>query len=125
MGDGLTAYRWDRSEIIQAVRGLPTQEPVISNDWELLQLWTGRPIHGFWNTFPSKPPIQASAYGTEPSDPVQSIFCKQGAALVIFEDFPTQFRAQVGEASVGRIPGLFAGLAVYGTYPDGKIYFCH
>jgi hypothetical protein len=123
-GDGLTAYRWDRSEIIQAVRALPAQEPVISNDWELLQLWTGRPIHGFWNTFPAKPPIQASAYGTEPDDPVQSVFCEQGAALVIFNDFPDQFQANIGEASVDPMPDLFAGLPLYGSYPDGKIYFC-
>lgn len=43
-GDGLTAYHWDSSEIIQAVRALPSDQPVISNDWELLLLWIGRPI---------------------------------------------------------------------------------
>jgi 4-amino-4-deoxy-L-arabinose transferase-like glycosyltransferase len=124
LGDGLTAYRWDRSEIIQAVRALPTGQAVISNDWELLQLWTGRPIHGFWNTFPAKPPIQASAYGTEPGDPVQSLFCKQGAALVIFADFPGQFQDRVGEDPAAQVQGLFASLAVHGSYPDGKIYLC-
>jgi 4-amino-4-deoxy-L-arabinose transferase-like glycosyltransferase len=123
-GDGLTAFSWDHSAIIQAVRDLPAGQAVISNDWELLQLWTGRPIYGFWNTFPSKPPIQAGVYGTAPGDPVQSVFCKQGAALVIFADFPSQFRTQVGEASAGQMPGLFAGLSVYGSYPDGNIYLC-
>ena len=123
-GDGLTAYAWDRSATIQAVRALPASQAVISNDWELLQLWTGRPIYGFWNTFPSKPPIQAGAYGTVPGDPVQSVFCKQGAALVIFADFPSQFRSQVGDVSAAQIPDLFAGLHVYGSYPDGKIYLC-
>jgi 4-amino-4-deoxy-L-arabinose transferase-like glycosyltransferase len=122
-GDGLTAYRWGRSGIIQAVRALPPEQPVISNDWELLQLWTGRPIYGFWNTFPSKPLIQATAYGTAPGDPVQSVFCKQGAALVIVDDFTSQFQAQVGKAYDDQ--SLFAGLPVYGTYTDGKIYLCH
>jgi hypothetical protein len=121
-GDGLTAYRWNRSSIMQAVRNMPAEQPVISNDWELLQLWTGRPVYGFWNTFPSTPPIQSTAYGTVLGDPVQSVFCGQGAALVIVNDFPTQFRTQVGDAIGGE--GLFAGLSVYGTYADGKIYLC-
>ena len=123
-GDGLTAYHWNQSGIVQAVRALPTEKPVISNDWELLQLWTGRPIYGFWNTFPSKPPIQTTAYGTVTGDSVQSVFCEQGAALAIFNDFSTQFRSQVGEASLDQMPVLFAGLSIYGAYPDGKIYLC-
>jgi hypothetical protein len=124
-GDGLTAYRWGHSEIIQAVRALPPEKAVISNDWELLQLWTGRPIYGFWNTFPSKPPLQVTAYGTDQRDHVQSVFCDQGAVLVVFNDFPTQFQTQVGETLLDRMPDLFAGLSIYGTYPDGTIYLCH
>jgi hypothetical protein len=122
-GDGLTAYHWNRSDLIQAVRALPTNQAVISNDWELLELWTGRPIHGFWNTFPSKPPIQASPYGSVPDDPVQVVFCKQGAALVIVNDFRGQFQTQIGKTYDDQ--KLFAGLPVYGSYTDGKIYLCH
>jgi len=122
-GDGLTAYHWNRSGLIQAVRALPADQPVISNDWELLELWTGRPIHGFWNTFPSKPPIQLSTYGSAPGDPVQTVFCKQGAALAIVNDFRGQFQTQIGKAYDDQ--KLFTGLAVYGTYSDGKIYLCH
>jgi hypothetical protein len=121
---GLTAYRWNKSGIIQAVRNLPVERPVISNDWELLQLWTGRPIYGFWNTFPATPPIQKTAYGTMVDDPVQSVFCQQGAVLVIFTDFPTQFQSHVGDTYLDQWPYLFADLSVYGTYPDGNIYLC-
>jgi hypothetical protein len=122
-GDGLTAYGWNRSDIIKAVRALPANQPVISNDWELLQLWAGRPIYGFWNTFPSKPPIQTTAYGSVSGDRVQVIFCQQGAALVIVNDFSGQFQTQVGKATDDQ--RLFTGLTVYGTYADGKIYLCH
>jgi hypothetical protein len=122
-GDGLTAYHWNRSALIKAVRALPADQPVISNDWELLELWTGRPIHGFWNTFPSKPPILLTTYGSAPGDPVQAVFCKQGAALVIVNDFRGQFQTQIGKAYDDQ--KLFTGLTVYGTYSDGKIYLCH
>jgi len=123
-GDGLTAYHWDHSEIIQAVRALPSDQPVISNDWELLLLWTGRPIYGFWNTFPSEPSIQTTVYGSDPRDSTQTVFCAQGAALVIFNDFPTQLRNQAGGSFSDQLLNLFDGLSVYGTYPDGKIYLC-
>jgi hypothetical protein len=122
---GLTAFHWDHSEMIQAVRNLPSGVPVISNDWELLMLWTQRPIYGFWVTFPSDSPLQATAYGNNPEDKAQSFFCDQGAALVIFNDFPTQFQNNFGETAKDRIPSLFSGLSIFGSYPDGTIYFCH
>jgi hypothetical protein len=122
-GDGLTAYHWNRSELIQAVRALPAKQAVISNDWELMQLWTGRPIYGFWNTFPAQLPIQAGAYGSVTSDKVQAVFCDQDAALVIVNDFKGQFQTQISKAINEQ--SLFKGLAVYGTYADGEIYLCH
>ena len=123
-GDGLTAYHWNDSKIIQAVRALPSDQPVISNDWELLLLWTGRPIYGFWNTFPSEAPVQTTAYGTDRRDRMQSLFCEQGAALVIVDGFRTQFEAQVDSVSLDQIPSLFNGLTVYGVYSGGTIYLC-
>ncbi len=122
-GVGLTAYHWDSSDIIQAVRALPSDQPVISNNWELLLLWTGRPIYGFWITFPTDSP-QEVGYGTNQIDPAQEIFCEQEAALVIFDDFPTQVRTRVGEYYLDRMPALFDGLSVLGKYSDGTIYLC-
>jgi len=123
-GDGLTMYYWNSSSLIQAVRDLPPDQPVISNDWELTMLWTGRPIYGFWTTFSSEPPLQKTPYGTDQNDKLQTLFCAQGAALVIYNDFPTQVRGQLGEIALGQMPGLFTGLTIHGSYPDGTIYLC-
>jgi hypothetical protein len=119
-GDGLTAYRWGRSEIIQTVMALPEDQPIISNDWQLLLLWTGRPIYGVWVSLPSKTDVQKTPYGTLESDPAQSMFCSQGAALVIFNDFSSQARSKIGKDG----DFLFKGLTVFGNYPDGTIYLC-
>jgi hypothetical protein len=124
-GVGWTAFHWNSSAMIQAVRSLPTDTSVISNDWRILMLWTHRPIYGFWNTFPTNLPLQTTVYGTNPVDHVQSVFCNQGAALVIFNDFTAQYTANMGETAQDNVPGLFAGLSIYGTYPDGMIYYCH
>lgn len=123
-GDGLTMYRWRDSSLIQAVRELPEEQPVISNDWELTMLWTGKPVHGLWTTFPTELPLQSTPYGTVQADPNQAIFCPEGAALVIYTDFPTQVRSQIGEAALLHLTDLFAGLRVQGEYPDGTIYLC-
>ena len=123
-GDGLTTYRWGRSKIIQAVSALPDSQPVISNDWQLLLLWTGRPIYGVWVSFPKTRPIQTTSYGTLQSDPAQAVFCTKGAALVVFNDFSSQFQSLKGRAPNDQPQNLFAGLTLYGTYPDGSIYLC-
>jgi 4-amino-4-deoxy-L-arabinose transferase-like glycosyltransferase len=123
-GDGLTAYHWDHSTIVQAVREVPSDQPVISNDWELLMLWTGRPIHGFWYNFPLEP-LQKTMYGTDPRDNTQSIFCRQGGVLVIFNDFPSQFINHVGASYKDQWSNMFEGLSVFGVYSDGTIYLCH
>ncbi len=123
-GDGLTAYHWGHSKIIQAVSALPDNQPVISNDWQLLLLWTGRPIYGTWVSFPTTSPIQTTPYGTLQSDRAQVVFCSQGAALVILNDFSSQFPGKLGKISSDQVKKLFEGLKVYGTYPDGIIYLC-
>jgi hypothetical protein len=123
-GDGLTAYRWGNSEIIQVVKALPDNRPVISNDWQLLLLWTGRPIYGVWVSFPTTSPIQTTPYGTLQNDPAQVVFCSQGAALVIFNDFSSQSRSKLSKVSEAQLENLFEGLKVYGTYADGTIYLC-
>jgi hypothetical protein len=121
----LTAYRWNHSQIIEAVRELPPTTPVISNKWELLMLWTQRPIYGFWNTFPIDVPFQTTRYGTESMDMVQSLFCNQGGVLVIFKDFPTQVFDKLGGEYINQLPVLFGGLKTLGDYQDGTIYLCH
>jgi hypothetical protein len=87
-------------------------------------LWTGRPIYGIWVSFPKTRPIQTTAYGTIASDPAQAVFCSKGAALVVLNDFSSQF-----QNLKGRLPGddpenLFGSLKLYGKYSDGNIYLC-
>jgi hypothetical protein len=58
-GDGLTAYRWNRSEIIQAVRALPDEQAVISNPWllEYFPLQAAHPGRRLWDSAGRSGPI--------------------------------------------------------------------
>ncbi len=109
-GMGLTADKWRASQMILAVRSLPDDQPVISNDWELLQLWTGRPVSGFWNTLSGVP--------GQPS------FCKKGAVLVLFPDFQEQLEEIFETESSQTLKNSIAALPVRGEYSDGMIYAC-
>ncbi len=119
-GSGLTAYKWKNAALIQAVRDLPVGQSVISNDWELLMLWTQRPIRQFWNTFSSLPTgaIESGQIRT-----AQSSFCEKGAAVAVFNDYSMQYASRY-EVSPYQVPDLFTGLRVYGQYPEGTIYLC-
>ncbi len=110
-GMGLTANKWRNSETILAVNSLPDEQPVISNDWELLQLWTGRPVFGIWNTISTNPD--------------QALICKKGAALVLFSDFQEQLEELFEHESLQKLTNITAGLPVIGKYSDGNIYLCH
>jgi hypothetical protein len=120
----MTSYYWSHSTVIQAVRALPANTPVISNGWELLMLWTQRPINSYWVLSTTTLPIQTTTSGTNPRKYTQSVFCKRGAALVIFNIYPTQLGENVGENSIHNETDLFTGLSQYETYQDGTIYFC-
>ena len=123
-GDGLTAYHWNRSEHHPGRAGPAGQSsrsfPMTGN---CCSYGPARPIYGFWNTFPAKPPIQATAYGSAPATRSRPFSAIKGAALVIVNDFRGQFQTQIGKAYDDQI--LFTGLPVYGTYADGNIYLCH
>jgi 4-amino-4-deoxy-L-arabinose transferase-like glycosyltransferase len=123
-GDGLTAYQWGNSKIIQAVNALPAEQPVISSNWQLVLLWTGRPVYGIWVSFPATLPIQSTSYGTLQSDPTQVVFCSKGGALVVFNDLKSQLPGKLVNVPVDRLQKLFDGLRVYGKYADGTIYLC-
>lgn len=122
-GYGLTANRWRFSETVNAVRNLPAEQAVISNHWEALMLWTNRPVHSLWNTFPADG-LQKAPYGSNRGDLNQVLFCNQPSALVIFQDFPDQLHRRSHNLSPGAEKALFNGLTVLGTYQDGVIYYC-
>jgi 4-amino-4-deoxy-L-arabinose transferase-like glycosyltransferase len=123
-GWGLTAYWHDQSPTIQAVRELPEDQTIISNEWELVYLWTNHPMHSFWNTFPNNG-SELELYGTNPSDATQVLFCEDDTLLVIlFQKLEEQVYDQLGPDYVEQIPQLFQGLEVVSRYPDGAIYRC-
>jgi hypothetical protein len=119
-----TSYVWRNSETIAAVRNLPENVVIVSNESYAIQVWTGRPAHSMVEEMRTSFIDQDVPYGADTSDPAQAAFSGQGAALVVFGDeLPYQLKDNFGEAGTARLETLFTGLVVGGRYADGVIYY--
>lgn len=124
-GVGQTAYTWKSSATMAALRQLPENTVIVSNDSYAIWVWADRTafdvIDDSSPTFILK---QANPYGSDLSDPAQAAFREKGAALVIFDqEFQGQLRDRFGQNDPTRVNTLLAGLTIAGKYADGAIYY--
>jgi hypothetical protein len=114
---------WENTAIVEAIRELPKDIPVISTRPNILLLWADRPAYPLTLDFSPEFLSQTGPYGSDPQDPLQKLFRDGGAALVDFNDLSPQFIQKYGKDSVPRLDLLIKGLIVYWQTPDGAIYF--
>jgi hypothetical protein len=123
-GSGTTAYQWRHSETMVAVRNLPKDVGVVSNDSYAIWVWADRPAYDLWNNFRSPFLDQNTSYGTDPSDPAQVAFHEKKAVLVIFtNEFSQQMASNFGDRGTARLDTIFSGLIVSEKLADGVIYY--
>jgi hypothetical protein len=115
------AYRWRDSQIMNALKGLPADQVIISNKAETVLMWADRPAHDLFEHLNPSFIRETAVYGSDETDVLQKTF-QQGAALVIFHDFPDQLYGMYGERGRERLMTIFDGLTVFGQYPEGTIY---
>lgn len=124
-GLGQTAYSWKSSETMAALRQLPKNAVIISNDSYAVWVWADRTAYDVIDisspTFILK---RTTPYGSDLNDPAQIAFREKGAALVIFDqEFPGQLKDRFGQNDPVRVHTLLAGLTLAGKYADGAIYY--
>ncbi|HZW03604.1 MAG TPA: glycosyltransferase family 39 protein [Anaerolineaceae bacterium] len=108
-GSGYTSLEWRNSELAAAVRALPADVPLISNQAAAVLYTTGR--FPYELTLPGPDgavtPLAQGAWA--------DVYVRQCAALVLFEQHPVVPPAQAET--------LIAGQQVYRDLQDGGIYF--
>ncbi|MFT3895593.1 MAG: glycosyltransferase family 39 protein [Anaerolineales bacterium] len=119
--DTVLSARWQNSQFIQAVEALPSGQAIVSNKSEIIAMWADRPAYDLMENLQLGFIKNSSPYGSDNTDSAQVAF-RQGAALVVFNDFKDQFESTYGNRGKERLPTLFQGLTVVGEYPDGVIY---
>ncbi len=121
-GIGYTAPAWRESGTIAALRQLPEDVPLISNETTAIMFLSGRPAYPLQEIYQTQPAQQFTAYG-EGEDASQRAFRDQNGALVLFYGTLEEDFAMYGERAGERIQALTRGLFLYAEEEDGAIYF--
>ncbi len=124
-GPGYAGNFWRNSATMAALRELPKEVPIISNNAALILFWADHPGYEIPGTIHTDFIAQTTPYGTDLSDPVQKAFRERNGVLVIFghnDVLAQQFENKFGWSGRLRVKTLLEGLVVSGKYPDGVIY---
>jgi hypothetical protein len=126
-GQLLTNKRWHTSELLKSVQELPEDTILISNQAEVIVLWTNRPTHRIPEIWKREPQETFTRFGDDLNEPAERLFREQGAALVLFDTITGQLRTIYGwdneEAARSRLQAMVDGLYKCVEKADGAIYF--
>jgi hypothetical protein len=114
---------FENSPLIEAVRALPKDIPIITTRPNIILLWADRPAYYLKMKFSEEFLSQTGLYGSDLQDPLQTIFREGGAAFVDFNDLSPEFIQVFGTGSVPRLNQMVEGLVIYLRTPNGSIYF--
>jgi hypothetical protein len=122
-GYGYTSSRWQNSEMIKAIKNIPDNFPLISNDSSLVLFYTGRPAYDISELMNHEPQNLTTRFGDDQTDPAQNEFRENGAALILFKSSYWQFHEIYGDDTDQRLDHLTKDLRVSDQYADGEIYY--
>jgi 4-amino-4-deoxy-L-arabinose transferase-like glycosyltransferase len=119
----MISYTWKKSETMAAVRALPKDVVIISNDSYIVRVWADRPAYDLMENMQVTFFNRDTPYGSDLSDPAQAAFHGKNTVLVIFtNEFSQQLQDMYGDSGPGRMRTLLTGLLLVGEYADGAIY---
>ncbi len=125
LGLGYNSAEWRGSELIQAVRALPEDTLIITNQETALLALTGRASYPLKEVYLNQGLSEFSRYGDGDlsQDPAQRLFREKGAALVLFDQIDDQLAELYGERTEERIRTLVTGLYRALRVEDGGIFY--
>ena len=118
----MTGEAWRNAGIMRAVRALPADATLISSASAEILVWADRPSYDFVETMGRTIIDGTGPYGSDRSNPVQSLFRKKGSILIVFTGVRAQVSRRFGASGDARLDSLLAGLDVYANYKNGIFY---
>jgi hypothetical protein len=123
-GDGYTSKAWQESGVIREVKGLPATEHIISDNIDVIMLYTFRSASRIPELESKIPQPLGQPFGDDPTDSVQTLFRNGKAVLVLFNQAYWQFDAIYGgQATQTRFKAFTKGLSPYYEGGDGSIFY--
>ncbi len=125
-GTGFLGAYWREASVIAAVRQLPADIPIITNEPAAILFLTGRPFYYTMELGRSQPLPESkfAPYGSDLSESGQAAFVQRGGALVLFGTLEQDFQALYGSQAPAREEAFTRGLNLFflGNHND-RIYF--
>lgn len=122
-GLGYIADVWQKSPTMQAVRALPGDVPIITNEATAVMFLAGRPAFALPETGSGVKSAAFTAFGVEEKNRAELSFRRSGGALVLFNSVNDQLAAIYGNQAISRLAALTNGLYLDYSGSDGAIYF--
>ncbi len=124
-GLGYTSSNWRGSPTIQAIKALPANRTIVTNETMAVLFLTGRTAYPYAEAYLDKPLAVYSQYGSGDlsSDKAQLLFHEKKAVLVLFDSLSSQLESIYGDQTAQRIEKLTDGLQVSYKGSDGAIYY--
>lgn len=123
-GMGYTSLEWQQSDTLQALKALPEDTTLVTNQDMLVLFWTGRTSYPVKEIYINEPYQTFSRYGDGDlsNDPGQSLFRQDKATLVLFDSITEQFSDIYGDQAAERVEVFTEGLHIEYDGKDGGIY---
>ena len=118
---GYTGFRG--TALIEFLKGLPQDIPIISDRAPIVQLFVGRPAYPIQEFFGQAGMEQYLPFGSDQQDEAQVAFREEGGALVLFWMVQSEFTGLYGDQADERYSQFIKGLYLVFDSPEGKVYF--
>jgi hypothetical protein len=122
-GRGYTSASWQDLGVVEALKKLPENVPVISNDEAAVLFFTDRAAYLIPELRDGSPLENGLSFGHRTSDAAERVFREEDAALVLFPHVYNQFNQIYGSEGEAQLKALKNGLYVYYEDRSSGIYF--
>jgi 4-amino-4-deoxy-L-arabinose transferase-like glycosyltransferase len=109
--------------LIEYVKGLPVDTPIISDKTAIIQYYIGRPAYPIQEFFSQGSTGEYLPFGSDLDDKAQRVFREEGGALVLTWMTYREFEGLYGEMASDRYAEFVAGMDLVYDAPEGKVYF--
>ncbi|MDX9863921.1 MAG: hypothetical protein RBT34_03860 [Anaerolineaceae bacterium] len=124
LGLGYNSVAWQTSDTMQAVRDLPEDVLIVTNEETAVLYLTGRASYPIAEIYVNDPQADFVMYGDGDwmDDPMEEMFRQGDAVFVQFDSLASQVAGLYGERSEAWAAALVDGLEVVYQGQDGGIY---
>lgn len=123
-GMGFNSVSWQDSETIRALKEIPADTPLVTNEEMAIYYLTGRSAYPLAEIYSDRALDSFTRYGEGEltGDEAQKVFREKGASLILFNSISEQLVSIYGSRTDERIQTLTGGLNSIFHGTDGSIF---